>query len=419
MSDIEKNYPFVTIEGNEVFLKPFLSFHKRKIGELNSNEIETLSNLKLEFDKFEKKVNEVFQKIENTENKGSFLVQLENFKKQIETINVSGNLEEIFTKLEQYEQQIKQQIEVNRTRNLEIKKALLEEAKILSESKNWHKASEEIKDLKLRWLKTGAVISEKKEELENSFQAYLNHFYSQKNELLENTQEHIDTYKKLIEQAKSKLEATLSKEIGEEMKAIQHQWNELPPIPKIQYNILHNEFIDVQNKFFNNFKKWIGQQRKHLNDEKQQKSIDLKINLIEKVKYLYQKIEDNHFDTITQLREEWKKSGIISPEKSEKFWDDFNYQIEKLLETQKLHKIEKNLLKNNSNTKKETIFIEKEKYLKKAIRIEKENLEKMTTNLGSFRINHKSTDFAQVMDSKTRMQERKLKVKQELLKLLN
>ena len=295
----------------------------------------------------------------------------------------------------------------------------MEEAKILSESKNWQKATEEIKDLKLRWLKTGAVISEKKDELENAFQAYLDNFFDQKNSFFEASQQHVEAYKNLLEQAKKKLETALSKDLSEEMKSIQQQWNALPPIPKTHYVALNNEFKEVQNKFFNDFKKWIGQQRKHLNDEKQQKSIDLKINLIEKVKNLYHKIEDNHFDTITQLREEWKKSGIISPEKSEKLWDDFNYQIEKLLETQKLLKIEKNLLKKNSNTKKETIFIEKEKYLKKAIRIEKENLEKMTTNLGSFRINHKSTDFAQVMDSKTRMQERKLKVKQELLKLLN
>ena len=162
MSDIEKTYPFISIEGNEIFLKPFLSFQKRKIGELNSDEKEVFEKLLKEFEKFKQKTETVFQKIENTENKGSFLVQLENFKQQIQTINAFGNFEEIYSKIEHYETQIKQQIESNRTRNLEIKKALLEEAKILSESKNWQKATEEIKDLKLRWLKTGAVISEKK-----------------------------------------------------------------------------------------------------------------------------------------------------------------------------------------------------------------------------------------------------------------
>ena len=102
MSDIEKTYPFISIEGNEIFLKPFLSFQKRKIGELNSDEKEVFEKLLQEFEKFKQKTETVFQKIENTENKGSFLVQLENFKQQIQTINAFGNFEEIYSKIEHY-----------------------------------------------------------------------------------------------------------------------------------------------------------------------------------------------------------------------------------------------------------------------------------------------------------------------------
>jgi len=418
MSIIEKKEKYLEIEDKDIFLKPFLSFPKRKIGEVKESIEKRIQELVENFSKFETKVNAVFEKIEKNENKGSFLVQLDNFKKEISEINAVGNFEEIFVQIEKYEIEINEIIASNRKRNLDIKLALLEEAHIFSNSTNWKQASEEMNDLKMRWQKTGAVVAERKEELENKLQGYFDEFYQKRAAFFENTGENVEEYQNLIALAKEKLSLDISKNVAEEMKDLQLQWKNLTQIPGKQYAELSKEFRSIQNTFFNQLKEHIdGEKIKNIK-HKQVKSLEIKKQLIEQAKKLFENIENDHFETIKELRKKWKSAGATSSKVSEEIWDEFNYQIGKLIELQKLLKIEKNILKENKDATDETIKMEKERYLKKSIRFEKEDLEKMTTNVGNFRINHKSNGFSNVMDSKTKEQERRLKIKEDLLKNL-
>ncbi len=410
---------FYEVKDNQIWLNSFLDFESRMVHEGFTSLDETLEVLDAAYKKFMGKVEGVLIKVEATQNKGSYLVQLQNFKKQILEINAIGDFTKVYQRIEGLEKEILVTIEQNRSRNLEIKKALLEEIEIVSASTIWKKAGEEMNSIRLRWKKTGAASADLDDQLETKFQSYTDHFYNARSAFFEKSESAISLYSALISESTAIIEDekfNRNQKISE-LKKVQVKWKSLPPIPKNKYSDLYKSFNNVHDDFFSGYKSEVEKEKAERKVERTEQGLQKKRALILKVKALQKNLPENYMNEIKALRTEWKNSGYVPNALSDEIWAEFNYWIERLIENSRLEKMVRENSELNLSNEKEVIS-EKLKHLKRLVRKEKESLEKMNSNIGSFRINHKSKGFGQLLDSKAKEQERRWQVKRDIIREL-
>src|SRR5688572_5727110 len=178
--EVAKTYGF--IQDKEVWLKPFMNFPARKVGEVKDVEDESLQYFAHRFEMFREKVNALLAKIESSENKGSFLMKVLHLKEQVEKYDALGDFEAIHAQLSQAENEIKASISHNRDKNLALKIGLISEAEALQDSFDWKGTTEKLKELRQTWIKTGPVDKVITEEIEDRFRHALEVFFKRKKE---------------------------------------------------------------------------------------------------------------------------------------------------------------------------------------------------------------------------------------------
>lgn len=238
--------PFGFIKGDKVFQSGWGENPDREIGEVRDEDHE--KSTKFFQDRFadlEKKITEVTEKIDATENKGSFLMKLVHLREHLSQHDGLGDYMALQDKILQYESLVRDIIKKNRVRNTEIKSALIEEAKQIVEIINWKEATEKINDLKSRWIKTGSAEEDKNEQLEESFWDIVKEFFDRKKQFFEDKQKLTDhrkrQYEELVEEAK-KLADIHGQERFNKVKSLKEQWKEIGGIPAELYKPLNNQF---------------------------------------------------------------------------------------------------------------------------------------------------------------------------------
>src|SRR5690606_3060469 len=93
--------------------------------------------------------------------------------------------EPLIKELSEQEDYLNEIILVNRTKNLEVKKGLILEAEEKKDDTDWKETTEFYKELKLRWIKTGPVEKELQDEVENTFNAIVQHFFENRRHFFE------------------------------------------------------------------------------------------------------------------------------------------------------------------------------------------------------------------------------------------
>ncbi|MEM9897524.1 MAG: DUF349 domain-containing protein, partial [Bacteroidota bacterium] len=158
--------PFGYIKSGKIYQSAWDSHPDREIGEVRDEDNEKSTRFFIDrFTDLSAKVKEVTDKIDQTENKGSFLMKLIHLKESLPKHDGLGDYLSLQDTLLKYESLVRDIIQKNRLRNTEIKTALIEEARQIVEIINWKEASEKIGDLKSRWIKTGSAEEGKNEEL--------------------------------------------------------------------------------------------------------------------------------------------------------------------------------------------------------------------------------------------------------------
>lgn len=238
--------PFGFIKDDKVFQSSWGSNPDREIGEVRDDDQDkSVQFFQERFSDLEKKIKEVTEKIDNTENKGSFLMKLVHLREHLPQHDGLGDYQSLEDLIIRYESLVKDIIQKNRVRNTEIKTALIEEAKQIAEIINWKEATEKINDLKARWIKTGSAEDEKNESLEESFWAIVKEFFDRKKQFFEDKQKLTDhrkrQYEELVEEAK-KLSGLHGQERFTLVKALKERWQEIGGIPAEFYKPLNNQF---------------------------------------------------------------------------------------------------------------------------------------------------------------------------------
>lgn len=238
--------PFGFIKDGKVFQKGWGGNADREIGEVRDEDTDkSVRFFQERFADLEKKIDEVTEKIESTENKGSFLMKLVHLKEHLPQHDGLGDYQALEDRIVKYENLVRDIIQKNRVRNTEIKTALLEEGKQIVEIVNWKEATEKINDLKSRWIKTGSAEEDKNEEMEESFWTLITDFFDRKKQFFEDKQKLTDhrkrQYEELVEESK-KLTDLHGQERFNKVKQLKERWKETGGIPAEFYKPLNDEF---------------------------------------------------------------------------------------------------------------------------------------------------------------------------------
>jgi hypothetical protein len=409
------------IRDGKVYLKGFLDFPERQIGEVKDTEEAALAYFIQRFDIIKKKVEGLVSDIDEAQNKGSFLMKLLHLREQLGRFDAIGDFSPLYQMLQEKEEEIQAIITKNREKNLEIKRALVTEAEQLQDSVDWKDTAEKFKELKAKWLKTGAVEKEYEEETELKFNQILDAFFLRRKSFFEDKN-------KLVEEKIVKLEAIIQKakdlvaadatNLDNKVKELQEEWQGVGSVPSAKSSELWKEFkvlkttlLKKSKKEKNNFKV----NKKGGREEFLQTNLKVKQQLCEEAKALAQLPNQEAVERAKTLQAHWKETGPVPDEHRKELAESFTTACDRIFETNYLLRVVNSKNHNYRNkTEKEQLNI-RIAVLKDLIRKDESELEIFENNFSNLNITDQNLPMNKLLHSKLNSQKRKLQVKQQML----
>ncbi|WP_026462150.1 DUF349 domain-containing protein [Adhaeribacter aquaticus] len=419
---LEEARKYGYIQENQVWLKPFMNFPARQVGEVKDVEEESLQYFAYRFETFREKVNALLKKIEESENKGSFLMKVMHLKEQVEKYDALGDFEGVYNQLTQAENEIKASISRNRDKNLAAKIALITEAETLQDSVDWKGTTEKLKELRLNWIKTGPVDKAIAEEIEVRFRNAVENFFTRKKEFFEDKQSMLnrilDKYKDLIAKSEAVQNSDDWEGTTQKLKEFQQQWKEIGGnLPRKTSNDLWNKFRKAHNHFFDRLKEHINQTKNESKDRYFEDNLSRKRKLAEEAEGLLTVDIQQAVPKAKELQAAWKKVGPVKGEESDKLWERFIVACDKVFELSSLeHYLRKRNLAGKANPAEQNHA--RMNALRDFIKSDKQELEVLETNLGKLADTPGNEAFRSMLQGKIKNFNRKIKTKQELIEML-
>ncbi|GAB2526464.1 DUF349 domain-containing protein [Rufibacter soli] len=419
----EEAHKYGYIEGNQVWLKPFMHFPARQVGDVKEVPEESLQYFALRFENFRQKVNALLEKIETSENKGSFLMKVLHLKEQIEKYDAIGDFEALHHRLAAAETEIKEAISKNRDKNLSTKVTLIQQAEALQDSIDWQETTDKLKELRQNWIKTGPVDKTLTEELEERFKAAVEVFFTRKKEFFQDKKDMlsrtIDKYKALIAQSEAVKNSEEWEETSKKLKDLQNQWKEIGgTLPRKVSNDLWNSFRAANNHFFERLKKHINSQKTESKDKYLEDNLAKKKSLVAQAEALLEEPVQQAVPKAKELQAAWKKVGPVKQEESDIVWESFLVACDKIFELSSLeHFMRKRPLPDGKNSDQDQVQA-RISALRDFIKYDKQELEVLETNLGRLNPNPGNETFRAMLEGKIKNFNRKIRTKTELIDLL-
>ena len=319
---LEDEYGYVL--GDKVYLKSYLDFPDREIGEVRRTPEEAVQYFKNRFSIAEAKVIQLFQQVDEAQNKGSYLTKLLQLRKTLSEFDGWGDFVPFFDKLQTLEVYLRELIVVNQKKNLEIKQALIEEMKVVADRTDWAEATEEIQEIKLKWLKTGPVEKPLDTELEEAFMVLADTFFQRRREFFIEKNRIIDEkiahYASLVQAARDLQRAEDLDDAFQKIRQLQNEWKTIGVIPPKKQKMLWRDFQYVNNGFFYRYNRAKGIVQK----PRENPFLDaLKRMADEAVKLPYSDDMVKASDRAKELLNEWKNTSsklkVVDRDVSEKF----------------------------------------------------------------------------------------------------
>jgi len=410
------NLDFGFVRDGKVFLKPFLHFAERQVGEVREDEQVSLAYFSERFAMAETKVKELEALIESSVNKGSYLMKLIHMKEYLAAFDAIGDFKSLFGRLDSQEQKLNEIITANRTRNLEIKKALMLELEEAIQLPDWKESTEKVIDIKNRWIKTGGLEKEFQEEMEGRFSGLVQDFFDRKRIYFEDRQKLMEQrlvyYTDLLTKAEA-LNRTLDKVSAfDELKKLQAAWKQGPEAPSKAKKEIWEQFKKQCDYVFGAYKRQV----KNTTSSSPDAIIASKQELIRKVKELANRIDATVTDEVKKLQEEWKRSGMLPKGAGEDWNDKFFIACDFVTEQVFINRLAFGKNKEfTEKTPKEQLQI-KVRLIRDLLARDEKDLELFNDNYDKMRA---SQSFNKMLVGKLNMQRRKVKVKKMILEKVN
>jgi len=412
-------HPYGYIKEGKVYLKGFLGHEDRLIGEVKEDEASTIKYFEARFQTVKEKVEQLKKDIEENQNKGSFLMKLIHLRDSLMNYDALGDFVPLIEELNGLEITLEEIIKANRKRNLEIKKGLILEAEALMTSTDWKKTSEDFKNLKLRWIKTGPVEKELEEEIDGSFNTAIDSFFENRKNYFDGlalqAEENIKVYEALLLQARQAHELTDVKLAFEISKKIQKQWKESGRVPAEKRQPLWDEFSKLNNRIFGKYKR-ASQNIPALSPG----------NLIRKMEKMTQEMKrlaespysPENLSAAKRLQAEWKKLPKKKPREAQQNSRTFILAMDLVFEKSFLNRLSLSKYPDfeQKDIKEQTQI--QTSILRDLIGRDQKELETIKENTEKFRTH--GDDFETLLQRKISGYKRKIEVKNHLLtELLN
>lgn len=227
---------FGYVKDGKVYRKGFLDHEDLEVGEVRETDEKSIQYFVDRYDTLVGKIEELEKAVEEAANKGSFLMKLLHMKDKMPEYKGIGDFESLITRLDKIESRLQENIAQNRVKNLEIKTALLEEAERLTDSTEWYETAEKMKELRLNWVRTGAVVEDKQDDMEERFHTAVNNFFELKRKHNEEKRKKIversKHYKRLISNVRRLSHEQDKEAILSKIQEIKKEWESVGEIPE-------------------------------------------------------------------------------------------------------------------------------------------------------------------------------------------
>ena len=235
------------VSDGKVFLKGYLGNPDRQIGEVKRTEQEAIDYFKNRFNIASSKVEQLESDVEEAQNKGSYLTKLVQLRKKLLSFDGLGDFVPLLERLDKLEVVLEDLIKVNQEKNLEIKRALLDETRAGQvENDDWQAATDMLQEIKSKWIRTGPVDKEYQEEVEGTFQLLLDTFFQQRrdffSELNRVIADRIERYTELIAKSDSLMRMYDLDEASRILRQVRSEWKDVGEIPVKRSAKLYKQF---------------------------------------------------------------------------------------------------------------------------------------------------------------------------------
>lgn len=419
---LEEAIKYGFIQDQQVWLKPFMNYPARQVGDVKESENDSLIYFAKRFSMFRDKVNTLLERIATSENKGSFLMKVLHMKEQVGNYDALGDFEAMYQILSKAEEEINETIKQNREKNLAIKIGLIKEAEELQDSIEWKETSEKLKELRSTWIKTGPVDKDLTEEIEERFKTPIEAFFERKKNFFEDKkrmQNHAyEKYRDLIRQSVALQNSEDWEGTTARLKQLQNQWKEIDSsLPRKVTSKLWTDFRKAHNHFFERLKVKINNEKNASREQFYETNYEKKKQLVDEANTLLDR--HNLGDAVRRAKElqaEWKKVGPVHPSVSDQVWEQFIKACDRIFETSSLeHYIRKRQQNNNERLNEQESLNVRINALKDFIKSDKGELEVLEQNLDKLSDSPSNDTFRNMLQGKIRNFKRKINTKQEMI----
>lgn len=216
--------------------------------------------------------------------------------------------------------------EEEKEENLNIKLQIIEELKQLTQKEeSFNKTFQEFRSLQERWRNTGMVPQARVNDLLETYHLHVENFYNyiQINREFRDLDLKKNLENKIIlcEEAEKLLE---DNNIGNAFKQLQQlhtRWKEIGPVAADQKDVIWDRFKEVSDKINTRYHNFLDSLK-----EEQINNLKIKEDICEKIEILSQGTYNSHSQwnqvstQVTELQEEWKRSGIVPPKERNKIF---------------------------------------------------------------------------------------------------
>ncbi|GAB4005126.1 DUF349 domain-containing protein [Spirosoma sp. KCTC 42546] len=242
------------VKDGKVFLKGYLNYEDRQIGEVKRTEQEALDYFKNRFIIAENKVSQLEKDIDEAQNKGSYLTKLVQLRKKLLGFDALGDFPPLLDRLDEQEKLLADLITVNQRKNHDIKRALIAEAEAIVDSTDWRTTADELQEIKTKWIKTGPVDKSVEEEVEGRFQELLDGFFQRRREFFNEQnkviQERLDKYDELIRLAFRANRLGDLDAAFQEVRRLNNAWKAVGEVPIKKSGKLYKQFKKATTMFY-------------------------------------------------------------------------------------------------------------------------------------------------------------------------
>lgn len=330
------------VENEAVWLRPVLGQPARQVGLVKGSDEAALTYFAQRYEALRAKVDDLLDKMEASENQGSFLMKTLHLKEQLLTYNGLGDFTSLHRRLTDAEEALAVSVVRNREKNLTTKIGFIQEAEALRDSVEWVTASEKVKDLRQGWLKTGPVDKHLTDELENRFQAAIQVFFDRRKAFQADKKAMTNRaqlrYKELIAQAEKLKSSDQFEATSRQLKQLQQAWRDVNGnLPKKQASELWTRFRAANNYFFERLKVHIQSQQATQPAAGQAAAtpealLARKRALAERAEALMSTPPQEAINHAKALQAEWKQVGTVRGEESDRIWHRFMVACDKIFE---------------------------------------------------------------------------------------